>query len=413
MKIAIVGPIATQDIVHLLQDEPDSLPSGYPGAPLLATLITELLKRGHEVVAITMSGGLPLEYSQPIMGSGQHFSILYVPMRLRAWRPNAWYPGRILDLYRMERMALRRALKMARPDVVHAHWSYEFAWAAQQTGLPLVITCHDSPFLVARLYAKSSPTRSLYRWLRAGMAWYVLRNAKRVTAVSPYMKDQIQPLCQCSVSVVPNPIGEQVWQLAQHRRGEGLRLAMICNGWSQRKNPETCLRAFSLIAERFPNSELHAFGHDFGPGERAQKWWVEKSLTGNVIFHGSRSHVEVLRALSGCDVLLHSALEESFGMVLAEAMALGVLVIAGRSSGAVPWVVGEAGCLVDITRPEEMADVAISLISDPGQYDCLAQQARASIYERFRVELVVAAYEHEYMAALNDGRDNPPEPDFN
>ena len=45
------------------------------------------------------------------------------------------------------------------------------------------------------------------------MAWHVLRHASRVSTVSPYMVQQIQPLCRVPVDVVPNLVGDDVFAL--------------------------------------------------------------------------------------------------------------------------------------------------------------------------------------------------------
>ncbi|MDO9461483.1 MAG: glycosyltransferase, partial [Alphaproteobacteria bacterium] len=159
MHIAIVGPIATSDIAHLLNGKTAGLPPGYSGAPLLVTLITELLNRGHRVTAMTLSWGMDLDWQRPVRVTHGGLEMIYVPMRRRAWQPNGWRPGRIVDLYAFERCGLQRALERAAPDVVHAHWSYEFAWAALCSGLPTLVTCHDSPFVVARMYSRAKPTQ--------------------------------------------------------------------------------------------------------------------------------------------------------------------------------------------------------------------------------------------------------------
>ena len=205
MHIGIVGPIASADISHLIQGEVTTLPVGYEGAPLLATLIAELLKQGHRVSAFTLSDDIPLDGGAVVV-RGNNFSLSYYPMRLRAWRFNGLRIGRILDLFGFEREQLQRAILQTAPEVLHAHWTYEFALAAQQTGLPCVVTCHDSPYKVARFYSRAKPTQSLYRWLRAVMARKVLLKSRSVTAVSPYMRDEVQGRTRMPYSVRPNPV---------------------------------------------------------------------------------------------------------------------------------------------------------------------------------------------------------------
>src|SRR5262249_1020103 len=142
------------------------------------------LARGHRVTGITLSGDMPLHHHE-VRAPGRDFELVLCPLRPRAWPFNGLRPGRIVDLYAFERAGLQRAIEAAAPQLVHAHWAYEFAWAALRSGLPHVVTCHDAPYVIARY--QRTLRHGAYRWLRAGMASHVLRRAHRVTTVSPYM----------------------------------------------------------------------------------------------------------------------------------------------------------------------------------------------------------------------------------
>ena len=48
-----------------------------------------------------------------------------------------------------ETVALIRDFK---PDVVHGHWTYEFALGAMDTGLPCGVTAHDSPYTIVKYF---------------------------------------------------------------------------------------------------------------------------------------------------------------------------------------------------------------------------------------------------------------------
>ncbi len=311
-------------------------------------------------------------------------------MRPRAWRPNGWRLGRILDLYAFERRGLEAAIARAQPDVVHAHWAYEFAWAGLRSGRPCLVTSHDSPFTIARYY--KGFTLGGYRWLRAFMAWHVLRQARAASTVSPYMAEQIQHLCRVPVQVVPNLIGDQVFALERVREPGRCRVLMVCNGWSAYKNPEPALRAFAAVALRMPDAELVVLGHDFGLGERGEQWWRGQGLQGRVRFIGAVSYPQVLQWMAQSDLLLHPSLEESFGAAIAEAMAVGLPVVAGQASGAVPWVVGAHGRLVDVNVSAAMAAAILELLADPALRETLGQAGRASIASRFSASAVAAQY---------------------
>jgi len=403
LHVGIVGPVATVDVAHLLDRPAAPLPAGMSGAPILATLITEMLQRGHRVSAFTLTGDMPLRDDARVVARGPAFELHVVPARLRAWPMNGHRLGRVVDLYAFERQGLRRAIGLARPDVLHAHWTYEYAWAVLRTGLPHVVTCHDSPLVIARF--QRDLKHGAYRWLRAGIAWHVLRHARRVTAVSPYLADEMRPLCRADIAVVPNPMPDAAFARTRGLRFGPLRVVMAANGWDARKNPQPALQAFAQLAEQHPQAELHLFGRDYGAGQMAQRWWHEhrpgQGQGGRVFFHGEVAHDAMLAALADSDLLLHPALEESFGAVPAEAMAMGVPVVAGVRSGAVPWVVGDAGLLVDVTQPDAMAAAMGRLADDPDFAARLGARGRAHALERFSASTVAARYEAEYLAALN------------
>jgi glycosyltransferase involved in cell wall biosynthesis len=400
MHIALAGPIATADITHLLEGDQTGLPVGYEGAPLLATLMTELLRLGHRVSAFTLSGDMPLN-GGVVVAQGKNFSLNYIPKRPHAWGPNGLHLGRILDLYAFEREKLQRAIAQAAPEVVHAHWSYEFSLAALQTGLPVVVTCHDSPYRVARFYSKAKPTQSLYRWLRVLMARKVFQQAKCVTAVSSYMREEVQNMTQVPIQVVPNPVDGFALALGRPRQTPATpRFAMVCNGWQARKNPEPALQAFARYRAIHTEAELHLYGNDFGVGQSAENWTIEQGIAGGMVFHGTMLHKKLLQALSTADLLLHPALEETFGMSIAEAMAMGLPVVAGESSGAVPWVVGDGGMLCDV-RQENAIYQTIEQVLIPENYARLSTTARERVESMFTASAVVAAYLKSYQAALN------------
>lgn len=406
MHIGIIGPIATADVAHLLGDDVRGLPSGYAGGPLLATLIGELIARGHQVTAFTLSSDMPLESSRAIIATGLNFSLHFCRMRTSAWRSNGQHTGRILDFFRVEIDALMKEIAQVQPDVIHAHWTYEFALAAIATSVPHVVTCHDSPYTIARLTSTSRPTRSIYRWLRVIMAHRVFKAAKHVTAVSPYMKAKVQWLAQVDIDVVPNPVDAKALAYSNARSAPLVpRLAMVCNGWDSLKNPKPGLIAFSQLVKQRPGAELHLFGNDFGPGQAVERWCKSEGLLTGLVFHGAMPHYQLLDHLTKFDLLLHPSIEESFGMVLAEAMAMGLPVVAGKRSGAVPWVVGDTRCLCDVTDAAAI-HATLCKVLIPGTYADLSARGIDEVQRRFSTPRVVDQFFSIYEAAIRMSNEN-------
>jgi hypothetical protein len=62
----------------------------------------------------------------------------------------------------MERQFVAETLLRCRPDVVHAHWTYEHALRGLATGLPTVVTAHDAPLVALRHHLPTTSVGPLF-----------------------------------------------------------------------------------------------------------------------------------------------------------------------------------------------------------------------------------------------------------
>lgn len=404
MRIGIAGPLGTPDIEHLLDGDTSHLPSEMKGASLLVTLIEALIRGGHEVSAFTTDPALEPRRQNRVIARGHHFTVHYVPRRRHSLRPDRGARGRMLDFFALERRALTDAILEERPDIIHAHWSYEFGAAALDSGLPCLLTCHDSPWAILNMQ------RDLYRVGRLLMAKSVLRRARHVTVVSPYLIEALRGMTRAPLSVVPNPLPDSVLEAGFPRskpefQSNPPRIAMLLNGWSPRKNAVPGMLAMKRVRAIYPGARMHLYGPGFGADERAWAWAVENHMEEAFVFHGWTPYAQTMRELAGMDILLHPALEESFGMTIAEAMALGVPVVAGQESGAVPWVLGTengGGALVDVRSPEKIAEALLEILADPELYARYSAQGRARASSYFSSSAVAQSYLEHYRRVLAD-----------
>jgi glycosyltransferase involved in cell wall biosynthesis len=161
--------------------------------------------------------------------------------------------------------------------------------------------------------------------------------------------------------------------------------------------------AMKQLRASYPGAKMHLYGPDFGPKEAAWAWAVGQQMEDAFVFHGWKPHAQTMDELATMDVLLHPALEESFGMTIAEAMALGLPVVAGRDSGAVPWVLGGeqgGGALVDVRSPENIADALQSILADSALYERYSSQGRARAINCFSAAAVAQSYIEHYRRVL-------------
>ncbi|MGE4218213.1 MAG: glycosyltransferase family 4 protein, partial [Alphaproteobacteria bacterium] len=383
MKIGIASPVDIRQLADLVGREPESLPLGLGGAPI-ATLIRAMAAAGHRLSVYTFD----FQAVDIRAFHGPALSLYVAPYRPR---------HRMRDLMRAEREAVAAMVRTDRPDVVNAHWGYEYALGALAAGVPVVTTLHDWAPAILR----TQPTA-----YRAGrLAMYVGMLAKRanhrLTAVSPYIAGRIRRWTGRTCRVTPLGIpDEQIVAAPRRFPDRPPRLLAISQGFVPRKNVESLLRALPAIRAAVPGTTLELLGYGFEAGGPAQRWAVERGLTDGVSFVGQVQHAEVRARLDGSDLLVHPSIEETFGMALVEAMARGVPVIAGRGVGGPVWVLddGKAGILADVRRPAAISDAVIDLLRTPASWEKLSE----AVLRRVRDCYALSATMPGFIAAMRD-----------
>ena len=383
MHIGIVSPCSSGPLVDLLPDS-SGLDLGC-GVHFMATLIRALIGRGHRVSVVTLSS----ELSHPKILKGSELTYYVYPERTQR---------RMRDLYKVERQGLTEGIRLAKPDVLHAHWTYEFAMACLETDLPTLVTSHDNAFRVLRF------TRDLYRLGRMYLQIRVIKQARSLSAVSPYLADSLGWLTKTDIKVVPNPV-EVSQQLGNRcdRMSGTVRIATVLNGWQNLKNPKSAIKAFQLLRGELPDAQMYMYGYDFEEGGPAWQWASSRGLRRNIEFCGFVPRHELQWKLSKMSMLLHPALEEACPMAILESMAVGVPVVAGSDVGGVPWVLdqGKAGFLTNVKDPEKIAQTLLTCIEETEIRQERQRNAHERVVSLFSPNSVAEQYEKLYAKAVS------------
>jgi glycosyltransferase involved in cell wall biosynthesis len=134
--------------------------------------------------------------------------------------------------------------------------------------------------------------------------------------------------------------------------------------------------------------------HIFGDGEdraRIERDINRLNLTGRVKLHGSIPNP--WDALASLDVLVLPSLTEGFGLVLLEAMAAGVPIVATDVPGIRDIVIHhDNGLLVPPKNPPALAAAIGQVLSDFALRDRLVARGRETVLERFTWESVYPQY---------------------
>ena len=384
MNILICSPISLQLLADHVENG-NNLPEGYR-YPLAAYLVRIYLSLGHNVHVVTSAP----QVKKTKVWAGDKLTLWVTPRR-----------GKYLfclDGYRREIRAMVASIKKANPDIVHAHWTYEFAHAAIASGYPHLVTARDSPWAIVRYM--TSP----YRIFRLIYAYRVVPFIRNLSVISPYLEDHYRRhfFYRRKIRLIPNGLSLELFQKSSKQfNSRKAPVFVSISGWGPSKNLKVILKAFPQVLKQIPKARLIVIGAYLGSGGPCERWALKKGLYKNVDFRGHLSHTECLEVLRNeTDIFVHPSLEESFCMTLLEAMASGLPVIGGRDSGAVPWLLdnGNAGVLADVCNQDDVAEKMVMLALNQTSYNEVAAQG----FNRARKYFVMDKVADEYLKAYKE-----------
>jgi glycosyltransferase involved in cell wall biosynthesis len=169
------------------------------------------------------------------------------------------------------------------------------------------------------------------------------------------------------------------------------------------KGQDLLLEAFQLVKGK---AELHFYGNvgfsARGYARRLQERASDPSFAGRVHFHPPTD--DVAGVLAETALMVHTSRRESFGMVLVEAMAAGVPVIANDIGGMREIVVdGESGYLVDAADPALLAERIDRLLADRGLSGGFGAAGRERVRDRFDIATRIEDYHRLYDEIAGSG----------
>jgi glycosyltransferase involved in cell wall biosynthesis len=169
------------------------------------------------------------------------------------------------------------------------------------------------------------------------------------------------------------------------------------------KGHEDLLQAARLLRDRGSNSRFLVVG-DASHGEEEYAHTIRMlactlEVDDRVTFAGYRADIPSLMA--AFDILAFPSLAESFGVVLIEAMAMGLPVVSTNTDGVVDIVAdGVSGIMVPRQDARALADGLERLIGDPDLRVRMGRAGRARVEEFFDREEQITRLEQLYRELL-------------
>lgn len=169
--------------------------------------------------------------------------------------------------------------------------------------------------------------------------------------------------------------------------------------WRPNKGFTFFIAACEIVQRQYPPARFLLGGRAYAPDVSfATSIWMRGQMlraTGALEFTGFLPDVGTF--LSALDIFVLPSDCEPFGLILVEAMARGVPVIATRAGG-VPEIVvdGESGLLVPPRDPQAMAEAILNLLANPLRRVEMGEAGRDRVRRHFDRRRMIAAYEGLY-----------------
>jgi len=169
----------------------------------------------------------------------------------------------------------------------------------------------------------------------------------------------------------------------------------------RQKAPLDFIRAAAILSRSMPEVQFIWIGS--GPLKaEAEQMSESLGLTNKMHFVGDRKDVAACLAVMDCYV--HTSLWEGFPLVILEAMAAGVPVVATDIPGTDEAIrSGSDGLLIPPADPQACAEAINQVLSDPGLAHQLSQAGKEKVITRFNRQQMLAGITQVYLETANRG----------
>jgi len=276
-----------------------------------------------------------------------------------------------------------------KPDLIHSHLSYPAGFLGtivqKRIKIPNLITEHSRiiNYFRSRLHKQC--------------VVYALKNATSVIAVSNSLKGEISSLCTRTVTVIHNIVDTDKFKLKKQKPGQVLNIGFLGGLGNNNKGLDLLLKSASVLESK--NFVLHIGGKGILL-DRYVKMAKESGLEAKCKFYGEIPRDKITDFYSGLDLFVLPSRYETFGIVLIEAMACGIPVIATRCGGPEEIVIPATGMLIEKENTEALASAIKSMSKNLGSYD--KEAIRNWVIENFGKNVFIERQSNLYQEILTN-----------
>ena len=301
-------------------------------------------------------------------------------------------------LYRRQKAALRQLIRQHRPDIVHGQGVDVAGYLAVISGMASVVTVHGLLSENAK-YQTDWATRT--RSIVAGMLTerQTVRRATDMIAISPFVMHYYGSQIAGRVHEVPNAISPRFFGLKRFpERGRYLFAGRIAHG----KGLFDLLSAIARNVSTVTRVVLAGAAPDKAYADEVRRESERLGLNHVVTFAGLLDEDALLREFSRAEALLLPSLQETAPMVVQQAMAAGLAVVASKVGG-IPYQIEHdaTGLLFEPGNVDELTEQLRQLASDSTLGSRLGALARKSASARYDARTVAHTTISVYETVLS------------
>jgi glycosyltransferase involved in cell wall biosynthesis len=291
---------------------------------------------------------------------------------------------------------LRGLMKQIQPDVVHGQGSERYgALAAAFSGHPNVVTLHGNMRIIAPL--NHAPPFS-YLWLAARLETFTLPRTDGVVCITNYTRQAVEGLAR-RTWVLANAVDRSFFNIKSAPDPSAPPTGLCVGTISLRKNQNAFIRALDPLAGKLKFKMMFAsepvqgaYGEEFHRLVRGRPWCE---------YIGYLNREQLKARLAAVSFVALPTVEDNCPMVVLEAMAAGVPVMASRVGG-VPDLIDpeKTGLFCDPARPETFREGIERMLTQHEWARQLAATARAEALRRFHPQVIAQRHLEIYREVL-------------
>lgn len=277
--------------------------------------------------------------------------------------------------YQFRKVFKKIVSEIGMPDVVHAHLIKDAAPAIilkTEFGIPFVITEHWT-----QMNSEIVP--------RQVMSYtFAYHLADQVICVSGALADSLREKCHVESLVINNMVSNQFFESCKKERKDSLVKFVGVGALRRNKRFDILVEAFALC--HFPdNVRLDIIG------EGEERLLIERKIKKYNVGHqvkllGIKTPEEVNELLCQSDCFVLSSRLETFAIVVIEALAKGLPVIATRCGGPETFLRQEDGLLVEKENAQELAKAMKYMAEHCQEYN--ADEIRRHCHDNFAQDVI-------------------------